>query len=96
VVGDAVVMGEVVGDTAAELATETGADAEATVLAGAPLAAAGASELAGAAVTWWCVVQPEITNATDTSTTKRRTRWSALTSAARRVEAVLGCAAGPR
>jgi hypothetical protein len=96
-VDGATVDGATAGDTAtAELATGTGADAEATVLAGAPLEAAGAPELARAAVPRWCAVQPEITNAAATRTTTRRTLRSAITGAARRVAAALGCAAGPR
>jgi len=95
VVDGAVVEAAVVGDTAsAELAT--GAGAGAAALAGAPLEAAGATELAPVTAARWCAVQPESTNATAASTTRRRTLWSAITSAALRVAVVLGCAVGPR
>ena len=97
VVDGAVVEAAVVGDTAsAELATGAGAGAGAAALAGAPLEAAGATELAPVTAARWCAVQPESTNATAASTTRRRTLWSAITSAALRVAVVLGCAVGPR
>jgi hypothetical protein len=86
-----------VGDTsAAELATGTGADPAAIELGGAPLEAAGATELACVAATGWLAMQPEIASVRATPRTTHRTLWWSITAVAKRVVAALGCGAGAR